>query len=111
MSHFLYLSNSTFFRFTSIGSGKVDIPAVKSGVKEVKTILQAIWEQYSTLNAEGIKRAGEILGKDISEMVKSKLDKEFNGFESNGPKSHPFADIIKQKIQGVSIYFNMSYPY
>lgn len=79
---------------------------MKSAVKELKAILLALWDQYSAINAEGIKQANELLGKDLESIVKSKLNEKFNGFESDAKSRPEFANIFNQNGQEVKILYS-----
>jgi len=54
--------------YRTLGSATLDANALKTQAQQLKPTLQAIWQQYKTQNADGLKQAGQLLGKDLSQM-------------------------------------------
>lgn len=76
----------------------------------MKTTLQALFEQYSAINAEGIKKASELFGEDlmkIGALLKTQVNGQpsSNGFQLNSEQTRSeIANTITQKVQEVILY-------
>jgi len=78
--HAVEFLNQLTALYKTIGAGNVDPAALKTQAQQLKTTLQAVWQQYAAQNAEGLQEAGKLLGKDLTQADKFFQQK----FEANG---------------------------
>jgi hypothetical protein len=94
-----------------LGSGNVDASALQTQGQQLKTTLQAVWQQYQALNADGLKQASELLGKDLTQ-IGAAFNAQAGVQESSGNfklgsfgEAHPeLVSKINEKVADVSLY-------
>jgi hypothetical protein len=87
----------------------MNIFALSNVGKKLKVTLDAIWKQYSAINAEGLKQASELLKMDLNNIgnsFKSQISGQLNGVEQGNSDQlrSGFAN-MREKLEEVRLYF------
>jgi len=65
--HAVEFLNEVTALYQTLGAGSLNASSLKTQALQIKPTLQAIWQEYKTENADGLKQAGLLLGKDLTQ--------------------------------------------
>jgi len=85
--------------YKAVGSGNFDVNTLATEFQQLKPALLNIWKQYTTQNADGLKQAGLLLGKDLTQVNVMFNTQAFGSVDPNGVK---FGGQASQSNSGVS---------
>jgi len=90
--HAVEFLNEVSALYKTLGAGNFDANALKAQAQSLKPTLQAVWEQYKTVNADGLQQAGQLLGKDLTKAdsmlnMQGGASSGQNGFNFGGQNS------------------------
>jgi hypothetical protein len=66
--HAVEFLNEVTDLYKTMGSGNFNPDSLKDPAKKLVTTWGTIWQQYKEKNADGLKKAGDLLGKDLSKV-------------------------------------------
>jgi hypothetical protein len=89
--HAVEFLNEVSTLYSTMSNGDFNANSLADPAKKLVTTWGTIWQQYKTQNADGLKKAGDLLGKDLTKAgddfaasLVAKVNSNNNSFPANG---------------------------